>query len=132
MSDENRNRALELAMGQIEKQFGKGSIMRLGSDYQMPAIEYISTGALSLDLALGLGGVPKGRIIEIFGPESSGKTTLALHIIAEVQKRAGSLPSSMPSTLSISSTPATWASNLTTCWSVNRIPASRRWRSLRC
>lgn len=89
MSDENRNRALELAMGQIEKQFGKGSIMRLGSDYQMPAIEYISTGALSLDLALGLGGVPKGRIIEIFGPESSGKTTLALHIIAEVQKKGG-------------------------------------------
>ncbi len=89
MSDENRNRALELAMGQIEKQFGKGSIMRLGSDYQMPAIEYIPTGALSLDLALGLGGVPKGRIIEIFGPESSGKTTLALHIIAEVQKQGG-------------------------------------------
>jgi recombination protein RecA len=89
MSDENRNRALELAMGQIEKQFGKGSIMRLGSDYQMPAVEYIPTGALSLDLALGVGGVPKGRIIEIFGPESSGKTTLALHIVAEVQKKGG-------------------------------------------
>jgi len=89
MSDENKNRALELAMGQIEKQFGKGSIMRLGSDYQMPAIDYIPTGALSLDLALGLGGVPKGRIIEIFGPESSGKTTLALHIVAEVQKQGG-------------------------------------------
>lgn len=89
MSDENRNRALELAMGQIEKQFGKGSIMRLGSDYQMPAVEYIPTGALSLDLALGIGGVPKGRIIEIFGPESSGKTTLALHIVAEVQKKGG-------------------------------------------
>ncbi|MBE9486080.1 MAG: recombinase RecA [Desulfuromonadales bacterium] len=89
MSDENRNRALELAMGQIEKQFGKGSIMRLGSDYQMPSIERIPTGALSLDLALGIGGVPKGRIIEIFGPESSGKTTLALHIIAEAQKQGG-------------------------------------------
>ncbi len=89
MSDENKNRALELAMGQIEKQFGKGSIMRLGSDYQMPAIDYIPTGALSLDLALGIGGVPKGRIIEIFGPESSGKTTLALHIVAEVQKQGG-------------------------------------------
>ncbi|SHJ73551.1 recombination protein RecA [Malonomonas rubra DSM 5091] len=89
MADENKNRALELAMGQIEKQFGKGSIMRLGSDYQMPSIEYIPTGALSLDLALGLGGVPKGRIIEIFGPESSGKTTLALHIVAEVQKQGG-------------------------------------------
>ncbi|WP_303720578.1 recombinase RecA [Malonomonas rubra] len=89
MSDENRNRALELAMGQIEKQFGKGSIMRLGSDYQMPAIKCIPTGALSLDLALGIGGVPRGRIIEIFGPESSGKTTLALHIVAEVQKQGG-------------------------------------------
>ena len=87
MSDENRNRALELAMGQIEKQFGKGSIMRLGSDYQMPEIETIPTGALSLDLALGVGGIPKGRIIEVFGPESSGKTTLALHILAEVQKQ---------------------------------------------
>ncbi len=89
MSDENRNRALDLAMGQIEKQFGKGSIMRLGSDYKIPAIETIPTGALSLDLALGVGGVPKGRIIEIFGPESSGKTTLALHILAEVQKQGG-------------------------------------------
>ncbi len=89
MSDQNRNRALELAMGQIEKQFGKGSIMRLGSDYQMPEVETIPTGSLSLDLALGVGGVPKGRIIEIFGPESSGKTTLALHILAELQKRGG-------------------------------------------
>ncbi len=89
MSDENRNRALELAMGQIEKQFGKGSIMRLGSDYQMPAVDTIPTGSLSLDLALGVGGIPKGRMIEIFGPESSGKTTLALHILAEVQKQGG-------------------------------------------
>lgn len=89
MADDNRNRALDLAMGQIEKQFGKGSIMRLGSDFQMPAIGTISTGALSLDLALGVGGIPKGRIIEIFGPESSGKTTLALHILAEVQKQGG-------------------------------------------
>src|SRR6056297_1367619 len=89
MSDQNRNRALELAMGQIEKQFGKGSIMRLGSDYQVPAVAVIPTGSLSLDLALGVGGVPKGRIIEIFGPESSGKTTLALHILAEVQKEGG-------------------------------------------
>ena len=89
MSDENRNRALDLAMGQIEKQFGKGSIMRLGSDYQISAIDTIPTGSLSLDLALGVGGIPKGRVIEIFGPESSGKTTLALHILAEVQKQGG-------------------------------------------
>ena len=89
MSDDNRNRALDLAMGQIEKQFGKGSIMRLGADYQIAAIDTIPTGSLSLDLALGVGGIPKGRIIEVFGPESSGKTTLALHILAEVQKQGG-------------------------------------------
>ena len=89
MSDENRNRALDLAMGQIEKQFGKGSIMRLGSDFKIPAIDVIPTGSLSLDLALGVGGIPKGRIIEIFGPESSGKTTLALHILAQAQKQGG-------------------------------------------
>ncbi|PLX98733.1 MAG: recombinase RecA [Desulfuromonas sp.] len=89
MSDDNRKRALDLAMSQIEKQFGKGSIMRLGSDYQMPAVEIIPTGSISLDLALGVGGIPKGRIIEIFGPESSGKTTLALHLVAEAQKRGG-------------------------------------------
>ncbi len=89
MSDDNRNRALDLAMGQIEKQFGKGSIMRLGSDYKIPAVATIPTGALSLDLALGVGGIPKGRIIEVFGPESSGKTTLALHILAELQKQGG-------------------------------------------
>ncbi len=88
MSDD-RNRAIDLAMGQIEKQFGKGSIMRLGNGNAMPAIETISTGALSLDLALGAGGVPRGRIVEIFGPESSGKTTLALSIIAEAQKLGG-------------------------------------------
>ncbi len=88
MSDD-RNRAIDLAMGQIEKQFGKGSIMRLGADNNLPAIETISTSALSLDLALGAGGVPRGRIIEIYGPESSGKTTLALHIIAEAQKSGG-------------------------------------------
>ncbi|WP_020677075.1 recombinase RecA [Geopsychrobacter electrodiphilus] len=85
----DRNRAIDLAMGQIEKQFGKGSIMRLGKDNVMPDIETISTGALSLDLALGAGGIPRGRIIEIYGPESSGKTTLALHIIAEAQKVGG-------------------------------------------
>jgi recombination protein RecA len=89
MADENRNRAIELAMGQIEKQFGKGSIMRLGEDSVLPEIQVISTGALSLDIALGVGGIPRGRIIEIYGPESSGKTTLALHIVAEAQKTGG-------------------------------------------
>jgi recombination protein RecA len=76
-------------MGQIEKQFGKGSIMRLGEDAILPDVQTISTGALSLDIALGVGGVPRGRIIEIYGPESSGKTTLALHIIAQAQKGGG-------------------------------------------
>ncbi len=89
MADSNRNQALDLALNQIEKQFGKGSIMRLGEDFSMPNIEAISTGSLSLDLALGVGGVPRGRIIEIYGPESSGKTTLALHIVAEAQKKGG-------------------------------------------
>lgn len=89
MSDENRNRAIDLAMGQIEKQFGKGSIMRLGEDAVLPEVQTISTGALSLDIALGVGGIPRGRIIEIYGPESSGKTTLALHVVAEAQKKGG-------------------------------------------
>ena len=81
-------KALEAALGQIEKQFGKGSVMKLG-DYQAMNVEAIPTGALSLDIALGIGGVPRGRIIEIYGPESSGKTTLALHMIAEAQKLGG-------------------------------------------
>ncbi len=89
MAESNRSRAIDLAMGQIEKQFGKGSIMRLGEDAVLPDIQTIPTGALSLDLCLGVGGVPRGRIIEIFGPESSGKTTLALHIVSEAQKKGG-------------------------------------------
>ena len=83
-----KKKALEVAMGQIEKQFGKGSVMKLG-EFKAMEVEAIPTGALSLDIALGIGGVPRGRIIEIFGPESSGKTTLALHIIAEAQKTGG-------------------------------------------
>ena len=89
MAESDRNRAIELAMGQIEKQFGKGSIMRLGEDAVLPDIKSIPTGALSLDIALGIGGVPCGRIVEGYGPESSGKTTLALHIAAEAQKKGG-------------------------------------------
>lgn len=90
MSEENieKRKALEVAMGQIEKQFGKGSVMKLG-EFKAMEIEAIPTGALGLDIALGIGGVPRGRIIEIYGPESSGKTTLALHIIAEAQKGNG-------------------------------------------
>ncbi len=84
-----KQQAIQMAMSQIEKQFGKGAIMRLGSREKIFDIPSISTGALSLDLATGVGGIPKGRVIEIFGPESSGKTTLALHIIAEAQKQGG-------------------------------------------
>lgn len=86
--DENKRKALEVTFAQIEKQFGKGSIMRLGENTHLD-VEAISTGSLSLDLALGIGGIPKGRIIEIYGPESSGKTTVALHVVAEVQKSGG-------------------------------------------
>ncbi len=90
MSNENpeKMKALEMALSQIEKQFGKGSVMKLG-EYKAMNVEAIPTGALSLDIALGIGGIPRGRIIEVFGPESSGKTTLALHIIAEAQKMGG-------------------------------------------
>ncbi len=86
-----REKALELAIGQIEKRFGKGSIMKLGDSASMSPIEAIPTGSLALDLALGIGGIPRGRITEIFGPESSGKTTLAQHIIAEAQKKGGTV-----------------------------------------
>ena len=88
MENNEKKKALESALGQIEKQFGKGSVMKLG-DFKAMNVEAIPTGALSLDVALGIGGIPKGRIIEIFGPESSGKTTLALHMIAECQKLGG-------------------------------------------
>jgi recombination protein RecA len=84
-----REKAVDLAVSQIEKQFGKGAIMRLGNDEPLPDIAAIPTGSISLDMALGVGGVPRGRIIEIFGPESSGKTTLALHVVAEAQKLGG-------------------------------------------
>jgi recombination protein RecA len=87
--DDNRKKALAAALTQIEKQFGKGSVMRMGDTGVIREVEAISTGSLGLDLALGIGGVPKGRVVEIYGPESSGKTTLTLHIIAEAQKAGG-------------------------------------------
>ncbi len=88
-STEGRAKALEVAIGQIEKQFGKGSIMRLGDHEAALDVAVIPTGALSLDLALGIGGLPRGRVVEIFGPEASGKTTLALHVVAEAQRGGG-------------------------------------------
>ena len=90
MADNNgKQRALDAALSQIEKQFGKGSIMRLGAVEVPEGVPMISTGSLALDLALGIGGIPRGRVVELYGPESSGKTTLALHVIAEAQKAGG-------------------------------------------
>ena len=87
--DDNRKKALAAALSQIERQFGKGSVMRMGDEGAIPNIETVSTGSLNLDIALGIGGLPKGRVVEIYGPESSGKTTLTLHVIAEMQKTGG-------------------------------------------
>ena len=87
--DDNRKKALAVALGQIEKQFGKGSVMRMGDSTAVRNVEAISTGSLTVDIALGIGGVPKGRVVEIYGPESSGKTTMTLHIVAESQKNGG-------------------------------------------
>lgn len=89
MADNNKLKALESALAQLEKQYGKGTVMKLGDKNAALNVETIPTGSLSLDIALGAGGVPRGRVIEIYGPESSGKTTVALHIVAEVQKRGG-------------------------------------------
>lgn len=86
---ESKEKALEAALGQIEKQFGKGAVMKLGDSNSKMNVEVVPTGSLSLDIALGVGGVPKGRIVEVYGPESSGKTTVALHMVAEVQKAGG-------------------------------------------
>ncbi|MCZ6476098.1 MAG: DNA recombination/repair protein RecA, partial [Gammaproteobacteria bacterium] len=87
--DDNRKKALAAALAQIEKQFGKGSVMRLGDSSAIRDIDVVSTGSLGLDVALGIGGLPKGRVVEIYGPEASGKTTLTLQVVAEVQKQGG-------------------------------------------
>src|SRR5437773_11923204 len=87
--DDNKGKALAAALAQIEKQFGKGSIMRMGESQVQNDLQVVSTGSLGLDIALGAGGLPRGRVVEIYGPESSGKTTLTLHVVAEAQKRGG-------------------------------------------
>ena len=89
--DKNKEKALDLALAQIERQFGKGAVMKLGEGGALPGVEAVSTGSLTLDMALGIGGLPKGRVVEIFGPESSGKTTLALSAVAECQKAGGTV-----------------------------------------
>ena len=92
MIKEDKLKALDAAIGQIEKQYGKGSIMKLGDSGVNMNVETIPTGSLSLDIALGLGGVPRGRVVEVYGPESSGKTTVALHMVAEVQQKRRNRP----------------------------------------
>ena len=87
--DDNKSKALAAALAQIEKQFGKGSIMKMGEAQMNNDLEVVSTGSLCLDIALGVGGLPRGRVVEIYGPESSGKTTLCLQVVAEVQKAGG-------------------------------------------
>ena len=87
--DDNKAKALQAALAQIEKQFGKGSIMKMGEGKVGDDIQTVSTGSLGLDIALGIGGLPRGRVVEIYGPESSGKTTLCLHVVAEIQKAGG-------------------------------------------
>ncbi|MCX7154859.1 MAG: recombinase RecA, partial [Rhodocyclales bacterium] len=89
LMDDNKSKALQAALAQIEKQFGKGSIMKMGEGLAIDDIQTVSTGSLGLDIALGIGGLPRGRVVEVYGPESSGKTTLCLHIVAEIQKAGG-------------------------------------------
>ena len=86
LMDQNKEKALKMALSQIEKQFGSGSIMRMGNENAVAPVDAVSTGSLSIDIALGIGGFPRGRVVEIYGPESSGKTTLTLHAVAEIQK----------------------------------------------
>ena len=127
-----RESALSNALGQIERQFGQGSLMRLGDDAAAVRVEAIPTGALSLDLALGVGGVPRGRIVEIFGPESSGKTTLVYEIIAQAQKMGGICAFIDAEHAIDPPTPSASASTSTSCSCRSPTTASRRSRSPTC
>ena len=131
MAGGDREKALDAALANIERQFGKGSVMRLGDETRAP-LEVIPTGSIALDVALGLGGLPRGRVVEIYGPESSGKTTVALHAVANAQRPAASSRSSTPSTRSTPTTPRRSASTPTRCWSPSPTPVSRRSRSPTC
>ena len=125
----DKKKALDTALAQIEKTYGKGAVMRLGDRPEM-VVDAIPTGSLALDAALGIGGVPRGRIIEVYGPESSGKTTLALHILAEAQKagrRSGLCGRGARAWTR--SMPPLWGWTSIPCWSPSRTPASRPWRS---
>ena len=130
--DEKKKQALDIALGQIEKQFGKGSIMRMGDGSVVHDVSVVSTGSLGLDLALGIGGLPRGRVVEIYGPESSGKTTLALHVAAEIQKAGGTAAFVDAEHAWIRATRKNSGWKLQTCWSPNRIRVNRPWRSPTC
>jgi hypothetical protein len=123
-----KDKALEMAVLQIERQYGKGSIMRLGDESAALRVPAISTGSLGLDIALGVGGVPRGRVVEIFGPESSGKTTLALHSSPKPSGPGVRPRSSMPSMPWIPPIPVASGSTSTSCWSLNPTTGSKPWR----
>ena len=127
----DREQALDTVLGQIERQFGKGAVMKMNDQAQV-AIAAVSTGSLSLDVALGVGGLPRGRVVEVFGPESSGKTTLVYHVIAEAQRRGGIAPSSTPSTPWIPRTRSGSASTSMSFSSPSPTPASRHSKSASC
>ncbi len=127
---EEKKKALASAIAHIEKMYGAGAVMKLGQTKALN-VDAIPTGSMTLDLALGIGGVPRGRIVELYGPESSGKTTVALHIIAEAQKLGGEVASSTWSTPWIRCMRKSWGSTSTTCWYPSRTAASRHWRSQR-
>jgi len=129
-ANSERTRAVDAAILAIEKQFGRGSIMKLGSS-EKQAVDAIPTGSIALDLAIGVGGIPRGRITEIFGPESSGKTTLCQHVLAEAQKRGGVVASIDVEHRLIPTTPAPVGSTSMSFSSASRTPASRRSRSRR-
>lgn len=129
--DDNKKKALAAALGQIERQFGKGAVMRMG-DHDRQAIPAISTGSLGLDIALGIGGLPKGRIVEIYGPESSGKTTLTLSVIAQAQKMGATCAFVDAEHALDPEYAGKLGSTLTTCWFPSRTPANRRWKSPTC
>ena len=115
MASEDKSKALAAALAQIEKQFGKGSIMRMSDNQINENLQVVSTGSLSLDLALGVGGLPRGRVVEIYGPESSGKTTLCLQAVAEMQNWAAPAPTSTRKTRWTRNMRKSWASRSTTC-----------------
>jgi recombination protein RecA len=114
-ADNEKAKALQAALAQIEKQFGKGTIMRLGEGEKIEDIQVVSTGSLGLDIALGVGGLPRGRVVEIYGPESSGKTTLTLQVIAEMQRLSGTCAFVDAEHALASSTRRSWASRSPTC-----------------